>query len=803
MGKVALTYAHLKKYTEAESILLYRYNTIRELNSTQYPPKPQLHSNSGNTSNTVAALPVPPKPSSTSALTSAISSTPTKPSGHNSDDDSLLVALRDLGDLYYKSGSYDKSIHYYNILLTTTVERYGDNHSNIIDIYTVLSHVYNTLCIYDKAEDALTSAYTIQISIYTKYHSNTLTILSALADVIRIQDRASEAHVLYQDCVEVSRTIYTPSTTTSTTTTTDTATESTTTDTTNENPTTDADTTADATDVPGSVDIDSHPVICIYLLKLAHSYRNQCEYTLAEPIYTKILNIYNTIYGKDSLETYELASYLAMIHRCQGRIVASEELYKRTWEACIVNYGEKHTRTLTIQYDYASLLYNSLHNYTLALTYYNYILTSYEEIYGIHHINTINIRHHISSLYIDLNHDLEGKRLIVICYDRCLEYLGLSHAKTLAVIIDYIAILQPTYDNMCSVKSNDNNNDTVYVADSADQSDNDSSSISSITTYGVLLKQLYDIYQVNLGHAHAKTLHTEDRLIVYYTQQQQYDEAEGLYTGRLDRARVVGLKGEGQGQEGVIKSVKDLIVFYKQAISTLSNTTTPSDTENNTCTTACLPISTNPVIVEASHKAAVRVPVTDALLPTADVAASDDVILQAPEPIVSARSTTISGYRTALENIYLELLSINRSIYDLNTPNVCSSASSSPAALDELISVYKDIIHLYEYILIQPERAEQYYVHILDFYKAIYDADNEYILLYTKDLALYYARYKQYDSAEPILIELLSIYKRIYGDNSDQTLGLLTVLGQFYAESGRPDPNQIKGKKKPQAGTKK
>ena len=769
MRKVALTYAHLKKYTEAESILLYRYTSIRELNSIHYQPKPLSHSSITTATTT---LPVPPKPSSTSASTPAISQTPTKPSGHNSDDESLLVELRDLGDLYYKSGSYDKSIHYYNILLATTIDRYGDKHSNIIDIYTILSHVYNTLCIYDKAEIALTSAYNIQISIYSKYHSNTLTILSALADVIRIQDRASEAHVLYQDCVEISRTIYTPTITPTTNASTDTI--------------TDANT--------DGVEIDSHPVICIYLLKLAHSYRNQCEYTLAEAIYTKILNIYNTIYGKDSLESYELASYLAMIYRCQGRIATSEGLYKQTWEACIVNYGEKHTRTLTIQYDYASLLYNSLHNYTLALTYYNSILTSYEEIYGIHHINTINILHHISSLYIDLNNESESKRLIVICYDRCLEYLGLSHAKTLAVIIDYIVILQPMNENLCT--SSTNNNNTVHVAanaNGADQSDNNSN--SSIAVYGVLLKQLYDIYQVNLGHTHVETIHTEDRLIVYYTQQQRYDEAEGMYMRRLDRARVVGLKGEGQGegQEGVIKGIKDLIVFYKQALSTHSNTT-PSDTENSAPATASLSTPENPVVVEPTAEV-VHVSVNDT--PSDDVSSATLV----PEPIVSARSSLISGYKTALENMYLELLSINLLIYDLNTPN--TSSSTSPAiVLDELISVYKDIIHLYEHILIQPDRAEEYYIHIIDIYKAIHDADNEYILLYTKDLALYYTRYKQYDTAEPIFIDLLSIYKRIYGDNSDHTLGLLTVLGQFYAESGRPDPNQTKGKKKA-TGTKK
>jgi tetratricopeptide (TPR) repeat protein len=101
---------------------------------------------------------------------------------------------------------------------------------------------------------------------------------------------------------------------------------------------------------------EEDPRLALSLNNLAAVYHTQGKYTMAEPLYTRSLDIKTRVHGEEHPDVAMNVHNLAVLYSARRMYPVAEKHYKRAIELKSKIYGEKHPELLpTLKY-YAQLL---------------------------------------------------------------------------------------------------------------------------------------------------------------------------------------------------------------------------------------------------------------------------------------------------------------------------------------------------------------------------------------------------------------------------------------------------------------
>jgi tetratricopeptide (TPR) repeat protein len=175
------------------------------------------------------------------------------------------------------------------------------------------------------------------------------------------------------------------------------------------------------------------------LRDLANRYYYWADYTAAEPLYQRALDICERQLGADHPDTATSLNNLAYLHYSQGKYESAESLYQRALDIRERQLGANHPYTATSLNNLA-LLYESQGKYETAEPLYQSALDIRERQLGADHPHTATSLNNLALLYKSQGKYESAEPLYQRALDICERQLGADHSHT-ATSLNNLAIL--------------------------------------------------------------------------------------------------------------------------------------------------------------------------------------------------------------------------------------------------------------------------------------------------------------------------------------------------------------------------
>ncbi|MEM9246131.1 MAG: tetratricopeptide repeat protein [Cyanobacteria bacterium P01_F01_bin.153] len=173
----------------------------------------------------------------------------------------------------------------------------------------------------------------------------------------------------------------------------------------------------------------NHPDTANSLNNLALLYESQRRYSDAEPLLRRSLKISEEQLGVTHPDTAASLNNLALLYESQGRYSKAEPLLRRSLEICEGQLGVNHPNTATSLNNLAGL-YGSQGRYSEAEPLYLRALEIDEEQLGANHPDTAISLNNLALLYKYQRRYSEAEPLLRRSLEICEEQLGATHPKT-------------------------------------------------------------------------------------------------------------------------------------------------------------------------------------------------------------------------------------------------------------------------------------------------------------------------------------------------------------------------------------
>jgi tetratricopeptide (TPR) repeat protein len=242
--------------------------------------------------------------------------------------------------------------------------------------------------------------------------------------------------------------------------------------------------------------------------RLGCFYYSQGEYTKAEPLYLKVLEIRKSILGELHPDTATSYNNLGLLYDSQGYYMKAEPLYLKAIKIYESTLGDYHPDIAT-SYHNLGYLYKTQREYTKAEPLYLKAMEIRKSILGDYHPDTATSYNNLGLLYDSQGEYTKAKPLYLKAMEIRKSILGDYHPDTAS-----------SYHNLGSLYYN---------------------SQGEYTKAEPLYLKAIEIRESILGEHHPSTASSYNNLGLLYTSQGDYPEAESLYLKAIEiRESILG-----------------------------------------------------------------------------------------------------------------------------------------------------------------------------------------------------------------------------------------------------------------------
>ncbi|MCC5637596.1 tetratricopeptide repeat protein [Nostoc sp. CHAB 5844] len=228
-------------------------------------------------------------------------------------DEDLMSPFEGVLRFYAGQGAYEQALPWGEKSLSTTRERFGDEHQDVAQSMNNLAELYYYQGRYSEAEPLLIQALAMIKRLLGDEHPDVAQSLNNLATLYCYQERYSEAEPLYIEALPMYKRLLG----------------------------------------------DEHPDVALSLNNLAALYKSQGRYSEAEPLYVEALAMRKRLLGDEHPDVALSLNNLALLYRFQGRYNAAEPLYVKSLVILEQRLGANHPYTITVRNNLEDLRRNS------------------------------------------------------------------------------------------------------------------------------------------------------------------------------------------------------------------------------------------------------------------------------------------------------------------------------------------------------------------------------------------------------------------------------------------------------------
>ena len=276
----------------------------------------------------------------------------------------VATSLNNLAYLYEAQGKYSEAEALYERALELNQRLLDEEHPSVVSSLNNLAHLYEAQGRYSKAEPLYIKALVLNKKLLGEQHPSVVASLNYLAHLFNSQGRYGEAEPLYLQSLELNQRQW-------------------------------------------SAD---HPLVASSLSNLASLYTSQGRYAEAEPLYMQALTIRQQQLGADHPDVASSLNNLAFLYASQGRYVEAEPLYMRSLAIKEMQLGADHPDVATSLSNLASL-YASQGRYVEAEPLYMRSLAIKEMQLGADHPDVATSLSNLASLYASQGRYAEAEPL--------------------------------------------------------------------------------------------------------------------------------------------------------------------------------------------------------------------------------------------------------------------------------------------------------------------------------------------------------------------------------------------------------
>jgi tetratricopeptide (TPR) repeat protein len=280
------------------------------------------------------------------------------------DNKDMLWLFSVLGNCYTQQGSYSQAENWYQLCLSTTRSRLGDEHPDVATSLNNLAYLYEAQGRFSEAEALYERALELNQRLLDEEHSSVVSSLNNLAHLYEAQGRCSEAEPLYLKALALNKKLLG----------------------------------------------EEHPSVAASLNYLAHLFNSQGRYGEAEPLYLQSLELNQRQLGADHPLVASSLSNLASLYASQGRYSESEPLYMQALAIRQQQLGADHPDVASSLNNIA-FLYASQGRYAEAEPLYMRSLAIKEMQLGADHPDVATSLSNLASLYASQGRYAEAEPL--------------------------------------------------------------------------------------------------------------------------------------------------------------------------------------------------------------------------------------------------------------------------------------------------------------------------------------------------------------------------------------------------------
>ena len=249
-------------------------------------------------------------------------------------------------------------------------------------------------------------------------------------------------------------------------------------------------------------------------------------YTIAEPLYKRVLLISEQVFGSSHPETAAVLNNLGGLYKAQGKYAEAESLFRRALAIREQESGSGHPNTANSLNNLA-LLYVAQGRYAEAEPLFWRALAIREQVLGSNHPETANSLNNLAVLYGEQRKYAEAEPLYLRALSISEQMFGSSHPNT-ATSLNNLAVLYEEQGKYAEAES-------LYV-------------------------RALTIREQVLGTSHPHTATSLNGLGGLYTAQGKYAEAEPLY----QRALAIREQVFGSSHPDTVSSLNNLERIYEE-----------------------------------------------------------------------------------------------------------------------------------------------------------------------------------------------------------------------------------------------
>jgi len=298
-----------------------------------------------------------------------------------------------IGKTYEDLGLYPDAQRHLERALDLRRRALGGEHSDTLSTMNDVADLLQYQGKYVQAEPLITKVLEVRRRVLGKEHLDTLNTMASLALLYRYQGKYPQAEPLFTKVLEVKRRVL------------------------------------------GAEHIETLSA----MNDLAILYWSQGKYAQAEPLYTKVLESRRSVLGAEHPATLTSMNNLALLYRYQGRYREAEPLYTKALELQRRVLGEEHPETLSIMNNLA-VLYVFQGKYAQAGPLYSKVLELQRRVLGEEHPNTLASMNNLAVLYRDQGKYAQAEGLFTQVLKTRQRLLGKEHPDAL-ITMDNLAVL--------------------------------------------------------------------------------------------------------------------------------------------------------------------------------------------------------------------------------------------------------------------------------------------------------------------------------------------------------------------------
>jgi len=358
------------------------------------------------------------------------------------DSKDMLWLFSVLGNFYTQQGSYSLAENWYQLCLSTTRSRLGDEHPDVATSLNNLAYLYEAQGKYSEAEALYERALELNQRLLDEEHPSVVSSLNNLAHLYEVQGRYTEAEPLYLKALALNKQLLGE-----------------------EHPSVAASLNylAHLFNSQGrygeaeplylqSLELNQrqlgvdHPLVASSLSNLASLYASQGRYSESEPLYMKALAIRQQQLGADHPDVASSLNNLAFLYASQGRYAEAEPLYMRSLAIKEMQLGADHPDVATSLSNLASL-YASQGRYAEAEPLYMRSLAIKEMQLGANHPDVATNLNNLARLYESQGRYGEAEPLYLRALALVANVLGEDHPNTKIIWRNLLSLIDEVVQN--------------------------------------------------------------------------------------------------------------------------------------------------------------------------------------------------------------------------------------------------------------------------------------------------------------------------------------------------------------------